>query len=618
MPLTTDQLIAQSKAMLAQTAAEGTKAFAGSSYDNASSLIPKEDLQSFKQANPNLNFQYGDLGQYNAAGSTPTITASALQPKTAYNFQTPQTTLIPSVSAPTKTAEDIVNDMYGTPAKNEGQITDLERSVAELTGQLAQEPSRRAQLEGTPEMESKRQQISSLVARANALSAEAQAIPLQMQQQIQEGGANVTKGGIAPIQTAALRNNAIQALSTGALLSAAQGDLTSALDQVDRAVAAEFEPIKAQLAAKRANLEMLMNDPASTREEKRRAAVAEVRLTGLEQEQTRKEEEKKSIYNLASKLAEFGVNSDISTKVQNAKSFEEAFAIASPYMQDPEKKISLENAKLDMSLTKARLARENYELSLLKKYDGLTPTQYKAALEDQKKAIEEAKTTEEANRLQGESINEKIVLLDSLLASSAIDSVVGSNVFARAANAPSGVLGRFAAGAVPGAAAGAAGGAFFGGIGAIPGAIGGALTGGTIAAFQGSKDYFTGSADKLVGQTEQFISKEFIKSLIDAKARGATFGALTKPEQDALTSAASYIGQRRVYSGEGEDKIVTGYDMSEADFKREIGRIRELSQKAYEKSTGKTFTTDEEQVLDAAFSSSSSPIINGNLYFQSQ
>lgn len=299
MPLTTDQLIAQSKAMLAQTAAEGTKAFAGSSYDTV---------------NPNTP----------VAQTTPTITASALQPKTALNFQTPQTTLIPTVSAPTKTAEDIVNDMYGTPTKNEGQITELERSIAELTGKAAQEESRRAQLIGTPEFEAKRQQISSLVARANALSAEAQAIPLQMQQQIQEGGANVTKGGIAPIQTAALRNNAIQALSTGALLSAAQGDLTSALDQVDRAVAAEFEPIKAQLAAKRANLEMLMNDPATTREEKRRAALAEVQLKKIETEQATKEENRKSIQALALQAQENGAPDVIVNNIMKSQDMESA------------------------------------------------------------------------------------------------------------------------------------------------------------------------------------------------------------------------------------------------------------------------------------------------------
>jgi hypothetical protein len=87
-----------------------------------------------------------------------------------------------------------------------------------------------------------------------------------------------------------------------------------------------------------------------------------------------------------------------------------------------------------------------------------------------------------------------------------------------------------------------------------------------------------GAKDEFIGKVEQLVSREFLDTLISAKAKGATFGALTKPEQDALTNAATAIGQWRM-----TDKVTgktTGYDIDEQSFKNELDTLITLAQKA--------------------------------------
>ena len=315
------------------------------------------------------------------------------------------------------------------------------------------------------------------------------------------------------------------------------------------------------------------------------------------------ETDKKELYDIGKLAGQNGAASQQVQDIFNSKTKEEAAAKAAPFLQDPLQKQQLSNALLTNELTRLNINKTAYELDLLKKYGGMTPAQYAAYLKDEKKTIEEAEEASEKTRLQGQALGEKMTLINSVLNSNAIDSVVGPSIVSRAATGFGGFAGRFAAGAVPGAVTG---GLTFGPPGIL---VGGIITGSALA-FQGSKDYFTGAGDKLVGQTEQFISKEFLQSLIDVKAQGATFGALQKAEQDALTAAATFIGQRRICSGGGrgvcgEKEAVVGYDLSEADFRKEFGKIQKYAQLAYERSTGNSWAPDEQITWDALESAQS-------------
>lgn len=93
-----------------------------------------------------------------------------------------------------------------------------------------------------------------------------------------------------------------------------------------------------------------------------------------------------------------------------------------------------------------------------------------------------------------------------------------------------------------------------------------------------------GAKDEFIGKVEQLVSQEFLDTLISTKAKGATFGALTKPEQDALTNAATAIGQWRMT--DKETGKTTGYDIDEQSFKRELNTLVTLAQKAESKARG--------------------------------
>jgi hypothetical protein len=195
------------------------------------------------------------------------------------------------------------------------------------------------------------------------------------------------------------------------------------------------------------------------------------------------------------------------------------------------------------------------------------------------------------------TLERKISLMDGILQSKAMDSVVGPTILSRAASGLKGIAGRILGSAATGAATGAAGGAVFGGVGAIPGAIGGAVVGaglGAGLAGQGAFDVF-GERQSFIAGVEQLVSKDFLDNLVNIKAQGGAFGALSKPEQDALTQAATKIGTWRITDENGK---VLGYNASEADFRREIQTIQEISRAAYQKASGQLLTSDEQSYFE--------------------
>lgn len=450
------------------------------------------------------------------------------------------------------------------------------------------------------------QSVNSLAAKLRQLSARSNALSIdnlaKSQGEINKAtGQNITQAAVSRNTADATRENLINQASIAMESAIVNADYQSAKSYADQMVDAKYDKLEADTKAALFNLEN--NKERFTAAEKKVADATAARLKKEEADIETQKEEEKNIQNIGLTLRKYGADDKIVSEVLNAKSFNEAILKAGSSLQDPKAKLELESLRLDQINKKIQSQKGAYELQLLQKYGGMTPSEYRKELKAEQEEIAAAKDEQEKARLQGLALEKKITLLDAVIESDAVDSVVGSSFASRAATGPGGFIGRFLAGAAAGGAVGAVAGAPFAGVGAVPGAVGGALIGGTAQALQGSKDYFSGSADRLIGQTEQFISKEFIENLVTAKAAGATFGALTKPEQDALTAAATFIGQRRIYSGKGEDKEVVGYDMSEKDFKKELKTIQDLTKKAYETSTGKSYSSDEALFLDKAFDS---------------
>ena len=105
------------------------------------------------------------------------------------------------------------------------------------------------------------------------------------------------------------------------------------------------------------------------------------------------------------------------------------------------------------------------------------------------------------------------------------------------------------------------------------------------------KDQFGQGAD-FAGSVRQLTNQEFIDTLIAAKAKGATFGALNQSEADSLRSAATKLNDWEVKDANG---IGTGeWDIDEKSFVKELRTLQGLARKALERAGG----TDETQSYD--------------------
>lgn len=81
-----------------------------------------------------------------------------------------------------------------------------------------------------------------------------------------------------------------------------------------------------------------------------------------------------------------------------------------------------------------------------------------------------------------------------------------------------------------------------------------------------------GNKSDFIAKVQKLLSEKTLQSLIDAKAQGATFGALSEGELKILQEAASTIGTWVIKDKNGN---VKGYNVSQKRFKEELDRIKQ-------------------------------------------
>ena len=495
------------------------------------------------------------------------ITAANLQRQKEVPVIQPITPSIPDVSGLLAPTFEMT-----APEKEEQSLTDqLLGGVNDLAGK-SEYQIRQEQAAGLPEYQKQAQELTS---QLTGLIAEQKAIPLQVQTEF--AGRGATASGVAPIQTARLRENAIKALTTSSLLSAAQGNIATAQTQADRAVALKYAPIEAKQQALAQSLAIIRQSPAYTLAEKKRAmeqsAILEERKRLIE---TQKENEK-AIQSIAMKASEYGVSPSILAQIRGSKNINDAIMAAGPALQDPKLKYELESLRLENVLRGEQIKTEQKQRALLGE-----PT-----ASDKEKEAALAKSVQGQNEI----LQQKIDNVNGLLSSPGMTARVGTNIFTRSGTGKAGtILGT--------ASAGAGAGSFLGPIGAVVGGVIGAGTG----AFLGAPSDISGSGQGFAAGVQRLASQEFIDNLISAKKQGATFGALTDREGDALRAAATEINAWEIKDEQGRG---TGYwNVDEKRFKEALDTIKKNAQKAIERSGG---ASDESALLDSIYSQSGIP-----------
>lgn len=92
------------------------------------------------------------------------------------------------------------------------------------------------------------------------------------------------------------------------------------------------------------------------------------------------------------------------------------------------------------------------------------------------------------------------------------------------------------------------------------------------------KTTMTGERQNFIAGVEQLKSTLSLDSLIQAKSRGATFGALSDTEMQILAQSATKIGNWAIKDNQGN---VIGYDTTEKAFKTELDKINNFAKLDY-------------------------------------
>lgn len=113
---------------------------------------------------------------------------------------------------------------------------------------------------------------------------------------------------------------------------------------------------------------------------------------------------------------------------------------------------------------------------------------------------------------------------------------------------------------------------FFGNVGALLSVVG------APSAVVGSVKKLTGTQQNFIASVAQLKDQLNLDKLIESKAQGATFGALSDNELRVLASASTRLG---TWEQKDSDGNVVGYNTSEANFKKEIDKINNFAKLDY-------------------------------------
>lgn len=200
-------------------------------------------------------------------------------------------------------------------------------------------------------------------------------------------------------------------------------------------------------------------------------------------------------------------------------------------------------------------------------------------------AAEKAKITA-ALKSSKESIpimQDKIKDVDSLLASEGLNTRVGPSILARTPRDMHGVGGKAS----------------------------------TIIGISGlaedAHDKLTGAGQDFAGGVHRLISGLTLQSLIDAKARGATFGALSEGELNILANSASQLNDWELKDVKGNGVGI--WNIDEKSFTKELRRIQDLTKRALILSGQSLISSEESAYLSQTFGSYGEQPIDPSLYY---
>lgn len=336
-----------------------------------------------------------------------------------------------------------------------------------------------------------------------------------------------------------------------ARVTAEQGNLKLALDQAQRAVDTKYAPIREMLQIRTAQLEAL--SPLFDRAEKREADALKRRNELVDRAVEWKRQDEKQ--NLQMSMDFAGVASEY-----GQKDLAGAFAALNPASPNFRKDLSSLISKVKDPKLSLSLALMQADLDFKRKQTALLGTPTKKELEETKAKLQNAKDSVPI-------MEKKIEDIEALKNSAGLNSRVGTSIATRT---PTGFFGFVGKSAIPGVSMGL---------------------------WEDWKDKLTGEGQDFAGTVHNLVTGLTLQELIDAKANGATFGALSDAELMLLSKSATKINDWEIKDKNG---VGTGvWEINEEAFIKELGVIQEYTRRALDKAERDIVTDEERAVLES-------------------
>ena len=309
----------------------GTSAGATPAAQNLDTRFILQQGENIDSYNKRVQSYYGTASP--SVGYSGVLTGDNLNPPKPINYSTysPNPSFnISGLNAPTLQA-----------TQQEGKISGETQKLRDLNTSALGEATFRAEqgrLQGIPGLVTAQNDLG---AKLRGLQGQSQGLQLASQytipNQIQEDsmGRGRTTAGVAPLTASALRKNQIQqgsiafeALTTQAALEATKGNLETANYYVEQAVLEKFGPIKEQIQVAKDNLQLLIDDPETSIEDKNRALAVEAIKDAQDRAISQQQDEMKNILNIAVDAAANGADATTIARINQAKTPAEALQIA--------------------------------------------------------------------------------------------------------------------------------------------------------------------------------------------------------------------------------------------------------------------------------------------------
>lgn len=464
--------------------------------------------------------------------------------------------------------------------KSQKEQADRVARIGDLSGKAGEKAGYKAEQEELAGVNTERanydrysQDLNNINANIAGLAKEAGAIPLIVQEEFKNTGA--TDRGVAPVQTGRLRENAIKALTQSALADITVANINnsvirynSAKDKAQRAVDLKFAPIEAEIATLRDQLELnrlYVTEPTEKKLLKqqetilneRSRLIAEAKATETRNVNTRNDFSKIALENGQSDIASQIFGLDPSSPTFDAEVSKLASKLKNPM------------AILDIELKKAQLAKVRKETSLLGQPSA-------TELKEQREALKNAKASIPI-------MQNKLTAIDDIKNSAGLKTRVGTSFLSRSTTG-SGFFGNLKQGVQN--------------VLKVPLTLG-------VGSWRSAKNSVTGEGQNFAGSVHQLVSGLGLDELIEAKSRGATFGALSNEELRMLSNSASKINDWEIK--DKNDKGTGVWNIDEDSFNKELDRIRDLTSRALYVAEGEVFDPSEKQMLDKVYQSSLDP-----------